>query len=216
MIIDCISDLHGFEPQLPGGELLIIAGDLTESDRPIQYGQFSSWLERQKYEKKVLISGNHDSFFEKSGFEKIQDSYKDVGIDYLCDSGTEYKGLKIWGTPWTPWFDGVNPKCKAFMDSEIYLEKRFSLIPNNLDILITHGPMLHILDANYDGYACGSKALRGAVDRARPRFLVCGHIHEQGNNQLMYKHTGTYTWCINCSHVNEVYEPINKPIRIII
>jgi len=28
MIIDCISDLHGYYPELEGGDLLIIAGDL--------------------------------------------------------------------------------------------------------------------------------------------------------------------------------------------
>ena len=34
MIIDCISDLHGFFPKLEGGDLLIIAGDLTARDKP--------------------------------------------------------------------------------------------------------------------------------------------------------------------------------------
>ncbi len=29
MIIDCISDLHGYYPKLEGGDLLIVAGDLT-------------------------------------------------------------------------------------------------------------------------------------------------------------------------------------------
>src|SRR4051812_46364686 len=101
MIIDCISDLHGYYPQLKGGDLLIVAGDLTESDKTIQYGQFSDWLHRQKYGKKVLLAGNHDNLFEESGFEKIQDSYKDIGIEYVCDSGTEFENIKIWGTPWT-------------------------------------------------------------------------------------------------------------------
>ncbi len=32
MIIDCISDLHGFKPNLNGGDLLIIGGDLTARD----------------------------------------------------------------------------------------------------------------------------------------------------------------------------------------
>jgi Icc-related predicted phosphoesterase len=32
MIIDCISDLHGAQPKLEGGDLLIVAGDLTARD----------------------------------------------------------------------------------------------------------------------------------------------------------------------------------------
>lgn len=229
MIVDCIADLHGYEPKLPGGDLLILAGDYTAADKMTQWGKFFRWVKEQPYRKKVLIAGNHDGFFE-SGFPKCQEEADDLkevqsflkergemddpDFEYLCDSGTEFEGLKIWGTPWTPWFHGVNPKCKAFMDSEGYLTKRFKLIPNNLDILITHGPMLHVLDGNYDGYACGSKALREAVDRARPRFHVFGHIHEQGNNQLMYKHVGPNTWCVNCSYVNENYKPVFNYIRL--
>lgn len=224
MIVDCIADLHGYKPNLPGGDLLILAGDYTARDKIPEWCDFFKWIKEQPYRKKVLIAGNHDGLFE-TGFPKSQkeaDELKEVqeylnfkeDFEYLCDSGTEFEGLNIWGTPWTPWFHGVNPKCKAFMDSESYLQKRFSLIPNNLDILITHGPMLHILDANADGYACGSKALREEIDRARPRFHVFGHIHEQGNNQLMYKHVGPNTWCVNCSYVNEHYKPVFNHMRL--
>jgi len=228
MIIDCIADLHGYEPELPGGDLLILAGDYTAAGKLTEWGNFFHWLNKQPYQKKILIAGNHDNLFE-SGFPKNQkeaDDLKDVidfldtdvDFEYLCDSGTEVvtdsNRLKIWGTPWTPWFHGVNPKCKSFMKSESYIEKKFSLIPNNIDILITHGPMLHILDNNIDGYACGSKSLKDAIDRAKPRFHVFGHIHEQGNNQIMYNGTGSNTWCVNCSYVNEKYKPVYNYMRL--
>lgn len=32
MIIDCIADLHSHYPKLDGGDLLIVAGDLTDRD----------------------------------------------------------------------------------------------------------------------------------------------------------------------------------------
>ncbi len=239
MIVDCIADLHGYEPDLPGGDLLILAGDYTATGKLTEWGSFFRWLKKQPYEKKIMIAGNHDNLFE-SGFPKNQseaDKLKeiidfldtDVDFEYLCDSGTkvseypslkesgmvyERKEIKIWGTPWTPWFHGVNPKCRAFMDIETHLEKQFSLIPNDIDILITHGPMLHVLDCNTDGYACGSSALRNAIDRAKPRFHVFGHIHEQGNNQLMYNHMGPSTWCVNCSYVNEHYKPAFNHVRL--
>lgn len=63
MIIDCISDLHGHFPSLEGGDLLIIAGDLTATHTPQELYQFNDWVKVQDYKKKVLIAGNHDTFF---------------------------------------------------------------------------------------------------------------------------------------------------------
>ena len=217
MKIDCVADLHGHKPNLPGGDLLIIAGDLTSRHTIREFELFVQWLNTLDYAHKIIIGGNHDTPLVKEGASLFKWA-KDC--QYLLDEGTEIESvsdcnrLKIWGTPWTPWFHGVNPNCKAFMKSDHDLQKYFNLIPEGLDILITHGPMRHILDANYDGYACGSQALREAVDRARPRFHVFGHIHEQGNNQLMYKHEGLNTWCVNCSYVDENYKPVNSHYRI--
>jgi hypothetical protein len=53
MIIDCISDLHGYLPKLEGGDLLIVCGDLTAYNKPKQYEEFFLWLKKQKYRKKV-------------------------------------------------------------------------------------------------------------------------------------------------------------------
>ncbi len=224
MIIDCIADLHGFEPDLPGGDLLILAGDYTAAGKLTQWSQFFHWLKDQEYDKKIIIAGNHDNLFE-TGFPKTQaeaDDWRevvdfldiDVDFEYLCDSGIEYKGLKVWGTPWTPIFDGVNPKCKAFMGKESEIDQYFRMIPKDLDILITHGPMAHVLDQNIDGHTCGSFGLRHHIDRTAPRFHVCGHIHEQGGDRLMYKHQGPNTWCINCSYVDEKYKPVHSYMRI--
>lgn len=228
MIIDCIADLHGFKPKLPGGDLLILAGDYTAKDTFLEWADFFKWVKQQQYTKKILIAGNHDNLLY-TGFPKTEKEAEELAelhdflvhqgktiedFEYLCDSGTEYNGLKIWGTPWTPLFDGVNPKCTAFMRYENFLNDKFSQIPTGLDILITHGPMKYILDENIHGYPCGSLALRKHIDRAKPRFHVCGHIHEQGGNELMYKHIGINSWCINCSHVDENYKPLYTCIRI--
>lgn len=233
MIIDCIADIHGFEPKLPGGDVLILAGDYTAADKMTQWGKFFEWLKKQPYQKKVLIAGNHDGFFESSfpktqkeadDFKEIQEFLIEIGqierpdFEYLCDSGTELmvngSQLKIWGTPWTPLFHGVNPKCTAFMLDESKLDEKFKCIPNDIDILISHGPMRHMLDSNYDGYACGSFSLKKHIDRVKPLFFICGHIHEQGGSALNYKHDDKVTWCVNCSYVNEKYKPVNSYFRI--
>jgi len=214
MTIDCtfISDLHGYLPELEGGDLLILAGDYTAKHTISEFELFIKWLNNLDYKKIIVIAGNHDEVLEKEGDQ----FFKWANCEYLCDSGTEYKGLKIYGTPWSPYFHSVHPKCKAFMKNDDDLEEIFNKIPKDLDILITHTPMKYILDTSYDGYAWGSNYLRIAIDEVKPRFHIFGHVHEQGSKQLMYKHTGKDTLCINCSYVNEKYQPVNKPIRIVI
>lgn len=212
MKITCVSDLHGHYPELPGGDLLILAGDYTKSDQPKEYLQFGNWLREQPYRKKVFIGGNHDNLLE--GPKLAIHSNMTDGVCYLSDSGTEFEGLKIWGSPWTKWFHGVNPKCKAFMlGSETKLYKKFSLIPDDVDILVTHSPPFTILDKTVRDEQVGSTSLLAHhIPRLRPKLWVFGHIHEA------YGQAGGYTWnntrYVNASHVNERYEPVNEPITV--
>ncbi len=228
--IDCVSDLHGFRPELPGGDLLIVAGDITAGDTLIQWGEFFKWLKAQKYTKKILVGGNHDNFLA-SAFPKTQKEAEEItevkewleeigeetdlnDFEYLCDSGTEFMGHRIYGSPWTKTFPGMNPHCMAFtLDTEDALFNKWELIPHDVDILITHSPPLGILDETTDGRRVGSKGLKGLLIYAfRPKLWVYGHIHE-GYGQTIFKEDTT---CVNASHVNGRYRPVNPPIRIVL
>jgi Icc-related predicted phosphoesterase len=217
MIIDCVSDLHGFVPELLGGDLLIIAGDLTAHDDEDEHEEFKEWLLKQDYKRKILIAGNHDNHIQSGRLPRYDD-----GIDYLEDSGIEFEGLKIWGAPWSAWFKGVNPKCKAFMKREKQLEKHWEKIPVNTDILITHGPAYGIRDGipnMYDGtmFHAGSKSLSAyLLYHSHPLIHIFGHIHEGYGMQETFPRTYGKLESINCSLVNEYYKPVNKPIRIIL
>jgi Icc-related predicted phosphoesterase len=228
MIIDIISDLHGHYPKLEGGDLLIVAGDLTSRDTQDQHMQFLSWIAQQQYKKKIWIAGNHDNYLEGTKFIPI----KDLGLEYLCDSGTEFEGLKIWGSPWTAQFPRINPACCAFTvkyhdHTDEILEDYWKKIPEDTDILITHCPPHGIFDGikkiKYSGRSntidhVGSKSLKDHVfNRINPRIHCFGHIHEEGESimETMITLTSTITF-VNASHVNEHYEPVNKPIRVIL
>ncbi len=265
MIIDCISDLHGYFPTLEGGDLLILAGDYTAANKIPQWCEFFEWVKNQPYRKKVLIAGNHDGLFE-SGFPKNKkeaDELREVkkflnieeDFEYLCDSGTifeyeednieleecgihptEVKTLKIWGSPWTKTFEGMNPKCKAFTcDTEEELAEKWALIPDDVDILITHGPPYGILDEvkrfdypntqtrlgrflNKQKEYVGSKSLYSWLQYVgRPKLHVFGQIHEgYGQSEVFPTYNDKMMNSVNASHVNERYQPVNPPIRIIL
>lgn len=224
MIIDCIADLHGFYPELEGGDLLIVAGDLTKRDQLVEYMRFIEWLHEQEYKKMIYIAGNHDNLLVHR--DPILESYQNHihdHIRYLCDSGTEFEGLKIWGSPWTLSFPGINPHCTAFTGDEELLKSKFDLIPDDVDILITHGPPYGILDKTERGENVGSRELMKKIGcmaevEDKNRLLICGHIHERyGQVSLSMPMLDRCSWkIINCSHVNEHYEPVNKSVRIIL
>jgi len=217
MIIDCISDLHGFLPKLEGGDLLIIAGDVTASDEAKQYIEFYQWLQKKQYKKKIIVPGNHDNYFQQCN-EFSPAPFADELATYLCDSGTEFQGLKIWGSPWSKTFQGMNPKCKAFTsDTDKELKEKWALIPEDIDILITHSPPYKFLDQTCRGEQVGSPSLSSRIFDIKPRVHVFGHIHESyGTFSISGLTWNPETLLVNASQVNEHYEPVNKPVRIIL
>ena len=210
MDIDCIGCLHGYYPKLFGGDLLIVTGDLTSRDEPIEHLEFIQWLDVQPYKHKIVIAGNHDHNIDGDEIDSLENTY------YLKNELITIEDVTFWGSPHSLWFDRINPKCCAFTSHDTELVNVYSHIPDETNVLISHTPFHGMLDQNRDGYHCGSKSLRDAIDRVKPILFVCSHIHEQGGNEMMYKHQGPNTWCVNCSIMNEKYQPVNQPIRMII
>ncbi len=218
MIIDCVSDLHGFQPPLTGGDLLIVAGDLTGRDMPHEYASFFEWLSRQTYKKKILIAGNHDGAFEKRVPREMARDLSGMGADefeYLCDSGCEFEGFKIWGSPWTPTFYDWHFMKNRGDD----IKAMWDLIPDDTEILITHGPPMGIQDevrfssrAN-NGKFAGCEELRNTIDHRlkKLKLHVFGHIHESPGKVVV---NGIIH--VNATIMDADYNPVNKPIRIIL
>lgn len=229
MIIDCIGCLHGSLPKLDGGDLLIVTGDLTASDKPFQFIQFLLWLDKQKYSKKIFIGGNHDNILVD--IPPVPDSLPE-NTQYLCDSGTEFeywvtpnppmkncelRKLKIWGSPWSKTFKGINPRCKAFtVDTEEELAEKWKLIPSGTNILVTHTPPFGVQDGIpiEDGslFHVGSHSLyERFIDTETPLLHIFSHIHEGYG-----KYQDEDTVSVNCSIMNARYKAVNAPIRVIL
>lgn len=238
MIVDCISDLHGFQPTLEGGDLLICAGDCTDRDRVQDWMEFFEWMKAQPYKHKILVGGNHDGFLERSissqeGRELLGDEFEETGIEYLCDSGARVEGIQIWGSPWTPRFYNWH----FMLTRGERLRQKWALIPDDTQILVTHGPAYGTRDRNAQGIYCGCKDLSNRLMELKNLKLhVFGHIHESyGQNHAYYtmenasspeqfvefmmddsKSTPGGYLSVNCSIMDEVYDPVNKPIRVIL
>lgn len=189
MIIHAIADLHGHLPKLSSADVLILAGDLTWSGAKGEFFMLADWVERQDYEHIVVVAGNHDKYLAHK-----QNPFKRA--HYLCDSGVEILGYKFWGMPYTPKFMNWH-----FMEEGDRMRRHVELIPEDTDILVTHGPPRHILDTNAQGYNCGCQYLRMRAIKVGPIAHVFGHIHEHWHKE---KWDGQ-TRYINCSIMDETY-----------
>jgi Icc-related predicted phosphoesterase len=215
MKICCISDLHGYFPEIEPCDLLLIAGDLTSDQSEEALHEAIDWMESVDCKRVIYIAGNHDNQLENCpphiwpcyNWPPNQSKYKTV--EYLCDSGTEFEGLKIWGSPWSLRFAGMNPKCSAFTGTEEELDAFYALIPDDTDILITHGPSFGVLDKDLNDQYLGSNSLRTRMMGINHKLHVFGHIHES-YGQIDFISSKS----INASHVNRAYEPVNKPIYL--
>jgi predicted phosphodiesterase len=215
MRITLLSDTHNKHHQitkdLPGGDLIVHGGDLSSRGYPHEITAFCKWYDGlDNYNHKVFISGNHDFLFEnrRDDAAQIVNSYKN--ITYLQDDfvsiGEGYEPqAKIYGSPWQPEF------CNWAFNlprNGIGLQKAWNAIPDDTDILITHGPPYGILDTVLglpDRLGC--EVLANRVSILKPKIHIFGHIHS-GNG---YYFDG-YTHYFNASVLNERYEYEYKPV----
>jgi Icc-related predicted phosphoesterase len=211
MRITFISDTHTkqLELDLPGGDLLIHAGDIMNSGRDKgDIHEFCEWFESQDYKHKIFVAGNHDRMFENHPLESntIVNNYN---VTYLQDDEDIIDDVKIYGSPWQPEFMGWAFNLPRRGDE---LKEKWDAIPKDTDILITHGPPQDHLDVSgppYNEPHLGCELLRVKVDDQPPKIHVFGHIH----GGYGYKfHNGTHF--INASVLNERYYQVNNPLTV--
>jgi predicted phosphodiesterase len=189
---------------IPEADLLIHAGDACLDGNSHEVSEFFDWFCSLKAKHKVFVAGNHDGLFEKS--PDLARSMVPKGVTYLEDSMTEVEGLRIWGSPWQPEFQNW-----AFnLPRGPLLKGKWDLIPAGIDILVTHGPPMGVLDWGFYSKAnVGCEDLADAVLRVKPRLHVFGHIH--GSYGL--KKTES-TLFVNAAMCDEGYRPVRDPVVV--
>lgn len=233
-----ISDTHykysGEMINIPEGDILIHAGDFSNTGHIEEIAKFREFLETQPHPYKVFIAGNHDITIDKPFYISPQghprfhrnhyqrggklfhvmtaEQYSEKCISLLRYGSESYQqretagsvvqylqdesyivppkldngssvGLHIYGSPWQPTF------CNWAFNVEIPdIKPHWDKIPDDVDLLITHGPPRGILDGNIDDFACGCPELKAQLEtsRIRPRVHVFGHIHEAYGNTILF------------------------------
>jgi Icc-related predicted phosphoesterase len=218
-----ISDTHGqhefMRHPLPDGDILIHSGDCTNVGTQANVREFVEWYQNLKgYDTKIFIAGNHDWAFERKPAwlrQYINDenlSQSDVvyleDSEFIIEDPEFSRPIKIYGSPWQPNF--MNWAFNVDRD-KIYVH--WEKIPNDTDVLITHGPPQEILDfAQYTRTFEGCSSLRYHVEeRVQPALHVFGHLHESYGSMVL---PGKDTLYVNASTATLRYEMINKPIVV--
>jgi len=217
LISDTHTKHHLCENDLPGGDILIHAGDFMNSGYDkTDATEFFDWFDKiDNYDAKIFIAGNHDRIMqnEPEWAQGILTGYKT--IDYLQDEQVTlyYDGpngdypednVRIYGSPWQPEF--YNWAFNLIRNSE-EMKAKWDAIPDNTDILITHGPPFGYLDIP-GGHTIrvGCDSLRYRVDEIKPKIHVFGHIHGSWGHYY-----DGHTHFFNASVLNERYSYANLP-----
>lgn len=205
MRLICISDTHGRhnEVTLAPADMIIHSGDMSERGTKEQIQDFITWFSSLDYQYKILVAGNHDFFFEQATSKEIKKMIPE-NVIYLCDSGVEIEGIKLWGSPVQLWYYNW-----AFNRSAKNICKHWNEIPDDTNILITHVPPQNILDQNRRDESCGCPYLRARVKELKLQYHIFGHIHESYG--MIEKNGTTY---VNSSNLDNLYEYANHPIII--
>lgn len=177
MITLCIiADTHQKHRQvtIPPCDLLIHCGDFGyfERDDRATLEDVDAWFAELPADKIVCIGGNHDFMLQRREFRFSH-------AELLEDSGIEYRGLRIYGSPWCPELPFF-----AYHATEPQLIEKWRRIPSGIDVLITHTPPRGILDLPFGSAThVGCPHLKAELKRIRPRVHAFGHIHHSHGRQ---------------------------------
>lgn len=221
MRITFISDTHTKHDQvtssLPGGDVLIHAGDLSSRGYRQEIQDFIKWFVGiENYKHKIFVAGNHDWGFQTEPAATAELLKLNPGCEYLEDDmfliGEETDDyddmVKVWGSPWQPEFYSWAfnlPRQGA------ELKAVWDMIPSDIDILVTHSPAWGHLDSVKFNPTqnLGCELLRDRLDTIKPKIHVCGHIH----TGYGYKFDG-HTHFFNAAVLDESYYYTQKPMTV--
>lgn len=205
MKLVCISDTHNRHHQLevPTGDVLIHAGDLSEGGTRREIIDFLQWFAKQPHPHKICVAGNHDFYLEKLTAAERNKLIPET-VNFLLENAVQIGGLTFWGSPYI-----TQEGNWAFTKSISALEKSWRKIPSETAVIITHSPPYAILDQSSQQTSLGSDSLRKQIEQLKPTYHIFGHLHD--NYGVVKRGDTTF---INATSFNSHYALINPPIVV--
>jgi len=170
----------------------------TKEEVEAQLKWLSSFRSNFKYGV-YCTPGNHDWLFEKKPLE-ARALCEHYGINLLMEESVIIDGIKIYMSPYQTefcnWAFNVKP-------SEI-MQKHWRNIPDDVQVLVTHGQAYGINDLCPNGHV-GDMALLNRISELKDlKVYIGGHIHESAGYQ--YRNNKLF---VNSSVLNGRYRPLN-------
>jgi Icc-related predicted phosphoesterase len=205
MKISLISDTHNAHEKLGtlSGEVLIHCGDMLNLFSPDadELENIDDWFGRQDFDLILCTGGNHDLGLQRRA-KTVTNPFKNAV--YLEDRSYVHEGIIFYGAPWTPELRG-----QAFFKDDAELGEKWSTIPADTDVLITHTPPAGVLDVSSRGLKLGCEHLAYALQRVSPRLHCFGHVHASSGVREV-----DGTQFVNASSVNSQFELVRSPYEI--
>lgn len=208
MRLVCMSDIHSKFKQLgniPDGDVFVYAGDWSLPGNESEMHHFAAFLMQLPHKYKVVIAGNHDWAAERLGRRETRRiltlNGSNTSVRYLEHESCIINDVFFFGSPFTPNFGDW-----AYMLPFGSLKRKWDQIPDETNVLITHGPPFGIGDISLYGMQNAGCPYLSDKTSSLPNLKVhvYGHIHFSYG--LSERNGVRY---VNASTCTEKYEPTN-------
>lgn len=193
---------------IPPGDILIHAGDLTNSGSIPTIQKQIDWLASLPHKHKIAIAGNHDTYLDPRTRSSLSEPDRSGHLDWknICYlqhhsitltiasklstptstsqllGPTRTRQIRFYGAPQIP---ACGPMSVFAFQYERGLDAWSDTIPNDTTVLITHTPPKNHLDLSLPS-GLGCEHLLAEVKRVKPTLHIFGHVHWGAGNEICW------------------------------
>jgi hypothetical protein len=237
----CLADTHSQRCDIPYGELLIHAGDLSLNGSATEIQETIDWLKSLPHKHKVVVAGNSDRFFDarsrlpedmstaslssRSEGKKSLPNQLDIPFDWgeihylqgtsvtVDCSGNSSTIPRYINIYGAPFVPECGPNTENAFQYPVSHNPWAGKIPESTDILVTHTPPKFHRDWYYESPE-GCPWLLQELWKVRPLLHVFGHVHTSYGTERVVWNDAESRWEEFCSDLQELPSQDGRPITL--